>query len=207
LIAACRVFARATSRLFWRIEFHGIENIPDPSFGGFIIAANHQTYIDPVWISIPVYHDIRYLAWDRAFEWPLLGTMIERLGAMPVRLERGSTYSSLRVSLQILKEGRAVMIFPEGEREFADGEVMKFRTGAVHLAAKSGVPILPVTIKGANKVWPREQKIPRLRKVEIYYHPLMYATKTPADNISKQLLNEKNDLLRQTILSPLIDAD
>ena len=52
------------SRLFWKIEFHGVENVPEQ--GGLIIAANHQTYIDPFWLSLPIKRPTRYLAWSAA---------------------------------------------------------------------------------------------------------------------------------------------
>ena len=67
------------------------------------------------------------------------------------------------------------MIFPEGAREFADGKLLKFKTGAVRMAIEAGVPILPVTLRGANKVWAREMKFPRpFRKIEVIFHPLFH---------------------------------
>lgn len=203
MITACRIFAKAVSRLFWRIGFRGTDNIPAPASGGFIIAANHQTYFDPFWISIPINKVIRYLAWDRAFRWPLVGCLIRRLGALPVRLGRGGTYGSLRVSLEVLKSDGAVMIFPEGEREFSDGSLLEFKPGAVRLAAKSGVPILPVTIKGGNRVWPRGWLVPRPRKVEIIYHPVVCVSDLDSENPSVEGLRRKTDILKEIIGRPL----
>ena len=205
LIAACRVFAKTVSRLFWRIEFRGTANIPDNSSGGFIIAANHQTYLDPVWISIPILRAIHYLAWDRAFRWPVVGYFIRHLGALPVRLGRGATYGSLRASLDVLRAGGTIMIFPEGEREFADGKLLAFKPGAVRLAATSGVPILPVTIKGGNRVWPRGSLIPRPRKVEIIYHPVFRVSDIYSEDPSSTDLRQKTDLLKAIVGRPLSD--
>lgn len=203
MITACRVFAKAVSRLFWRIEFFGTNNIPAPSTGGFIIAANHQTYFDPVWISIPINKVIRYLAWDRAFRWPLVGCFIRRLGALPVRLARGGTYGSLRVSLEVLEAGGAVMIFPEGEREYSDGTMLAFKPGAVRLAAKGGVPVLPVTIKGGNRVWPRGWFFPRPRKVQVFYHPVVCVSDIDSEFPSAEELKRKTEILREIIARPL----
>ena len=202
-VRACRLFAHAVSRLLWRIEFHGVTNIPGPDYGGYVIASNHQTYIDPVWVSIPIKQNIRYLAWDRAFEWPLIGHLITWLGAMPVRLERGSTISSLRKTLEIVKNGQKVMVFPEAEREFSDGKLLEFRTGVVQIALKTGVPILPVTIVGGNKVWPRDYRIPRLRKVKVFYHKLIEPKSEVHKRLSKEQIAQLNEALRKTIESKL----
>ena len=59
------------SRALWKIEFYGVENVPER--GGLIIAANHQTYLDPFWLSLPIKRPTRYLAWSAAFRWPLVG--------------------------------------------------------------------------------------------------------------------------------------
>src|SRR5690349_12970541 len=56
------------SRVLWKIEFVGVENVPVE--GGVIIAANHQTYLDPFWLSLKIKRPIRYLAWSAAFRWP-----------------------------------------------------------------------------------------------------------------------------------------
>lgn len=169
----CRLVARLVSRAFWRIEFHDTENIPPAGAGGFVIASNHPTYFDPVWVSIPVRHDIRYLAWDAAFGWPVIGFVIRRLGAMPVRIERGSSPGTLKKAMAAVKRGAALMVFPEGSREFSEGELLSFRTGAAQISIKTGVPILPVTIVGGNRVWPRGFRVPRPGKVRIYFHPLI----------------------------------
>ena len=60
-----RPMVAATSRVLWKIEFAGVENIP--ATGGVVIAANHQTYIDPFWLSLKIKRPTRYLAWSAAF--------------------------------------------------------------------------------------------------------------------------------------------
>ncbi len=104
------------SRLFWKIEFSGVENIP--TNGGVVIAANHQTYLDPFWLSLQVKRPTRYLAWSDAFRWPIVGRGLVWLGAWPLALE-GSDPGAIRRSLQWLREGGVVVIFPEGGRSTA----------------------------------------------------------------------------------------
>jgi 1-acyl-sn-glycerol-3-phosphate acyltransferase len=164
------------SRVFWKIEFTGTENVPRN--GGLIIAANHQTYIDPFWLSLPIKRPTRYLAWSAAFKWPIVGKCLTWFGAWPLALE-GSDPAAIRRSLQWLRDGGAVVIFPEGGRSTASGELERFKAGAVRLALEADVPILPVTIKGGNQVWPRGWKLPHLGKVVITYHPLYHISPGP----------------------------
>jgi 1-acyl-sn-glycerol-3-phosphate acyltransferase len=159
------------SDLFWRIEYKGVENIPAES--GLIIASNHQSYGDPVWLSIPVKRPIRYLAWSEAFSWPIVGKAITWMGAWPLQIE-GSDPAAIRRSLNWLREHGAVVIFPEGGRGSADGSMIRMKGGAVRMALEAGVPILPVSIRGANKVWPSDKLFPRPGKVEITYHPVIH---------------------------------
>ena len=163
--------AHFVSKSLWRIRFEGVEHIPAADAGGLIIAANHQTYVDPFWISIPIKRPIRYLAWSEAFKWPLLGRLMELFGAWPLQVE-GSDPAAIRRSLQWLRDGGAVVIFPEGERACSDGEMKKFKAGAARMALEANVPILPVTIRGAHRVWPRGWRFPRLNQIEIVYHSL-----------------------------------
>jgi 1-acyl-sn-glycerol-3-phosphate acyltransferase len=165
---ALRPAVFAVSRVLWRISVRGVEHVPIA--GGLVIAANHQTYADPFWIGSRVNRPVRYLAWNEAFKWPLVGRALELLGAWPLALERGNP-TAYRRSLQWLRGGGAVMIFPEGQRAFADGELVRFKAGAVRLALEAGVPILPVTVRGGQRVWPRGRRLPRTGRVEIVFHP------------------------------------
>lgn len=170
-----RVGGRNLSRAAWRIRFEGVENVPPVERGGLVVASNHQTYFDPFWISICIPRPTRYLAWDEAFEWPVIGRAMEMLGSWPLQLEGGDP-SAIRRSLQWLRRGGAVVIFPEGGRERADGAMLKFKPGAARMALESGTPILPVTISGAHRVWPRGWRFPRPGRVRIVYHPLYHVT-------------------------------
>ncbi len=164
-----RPVVRALCRLLWRIRWFERQYIPES--GALIIAANHQTYIDPFWISSPIKRPVRFLAWDAAFNWPLVGPIMRLLGAWPLQLE-GSDPGPIRRSMQWLREGGAVVIFPEGGRGNPDGTMIRFKPGAVRMALETGAAILPVTIRGGNLVWPSSRRVPRLASVEIVYHPL-----------------------------------
>jgi len=194
-----RPIVEVVSRVCWKIEFAGVENIPES--GGVIVAANHQTYIDPFWLSLRIKRPIRYLAWSAAFRWPLVGKCLIWLGAWPLALE-GSDPSAIRRSLQWLREGGVVVIFPEGARSSATGGLERFKAGAVRLALEANVPILPVTVRGGNRVWPRGWRVPRCNKVIITYHPLEYPQQPP-DEETRAFARRESERLAKVIQSAL----
>jgi len=194
-----RPMVGVVSRVFWKIEFAGVENVP--ADGGVIIAANHQTYLDPFWLSLRIKRPIRYLAWSAAFTWPVVGKCITWFGAWPLALE-GSDPAAIRSSLQWLRNGGAVVIFPEGARSTVSGSLDRFKAGAVRLALEAQVPILPVTIKGGNRVWPRGWRFPRPGKVVVTYHPLIHAEPCPNEE-TRACARRESEHLAQVIASAL----
>jgi 1-acyl-sn-glycerol-3-phosphate acyltransferase len=195
LFEVCRFIGLTLSKILWRIEFCGTENVPPDTGRGLIIAPNHQTYCDPVWVTLPVKRKFRYMAWDAAFEWFFVGGLMRRLGAFPVNTQgKRGKLNALKSAVKFLREGATLIVFPEGEREFADGKFLPFKPGAAWLALEADVPILPVTISGGNKVWAQGMKYPRPGKVKIIYHPI-YEPAKPANKADEdrhiEMINEK----------------
>jgi 1-acyl-sn-glycerol-3-phosphate acyltransferase len=131
----------------------GIENInPDKTY---VICANHQSQVDiPVlFAALPM--PIRFLAKRSLFYIPLFGWSLYLAGFVPI--DRGSSSrarKSLRRGAQRIKTGPCLMVFPEGTRS-PDGKIHDFMSGAFTLAIKSGVPILPVAIRGSYEIVPK----------------------------------------------------
>ncbi len=145
------------------------------------------------------------MAWDEAFDLFMVGRVLNKLGAFPTSLQRGGTIKALKESLKILKNKGTLVIFPEGEREFSDGALLDFKTGVSRLALETGVSILPVTIRGADKIWSRDHKFPKPGKVNIFYHPLIKVPDITEDEDNRdQFILDLTEELKNIISSKLI---
>jgi 1-acyl-sn-glycerol-3-phosphate acyltransferase len=140
-----------------------------PEEGAVIIAGNHPSYLDPLLVGLPIRRKIRFMAWDALFRIPLLGQVIKAVGAFPVDIRRGRGEAAFREALRVLEGGEALGIFPEGQRsdQAAMGDL---RAGVARLAIETGAPIVPVTIGGATRAWPKWKLLPRSARIVVRYH-------------------------------------
>lgn len=167
LIRLLRPVAFWWTRVCYRMEFVGVERVPET--GPIILTPNHVTYLDPIWVSIPVERRIFYMAWDAIFRIPVFSSVVRLFGAFPVRIE-GHDRGAMREARCHLAAGHALMVFPEGGRT-TTGRLMPFKAGAFRLALFAGTVVVPVTIEGAHEIWPAGRLLPRLRgRVRITYH-------------------------------------
>lgn len=150
-------------RVLFRIEHRGFEKVPPA--GPILIVPNHVCYFDPFWIGVAIHRRLRFMAWDRIFAIPGVASLFRWLAAFPVSLAAPES-SAYRASLEILRRGEALMIFPEGGRS-PDGSVQPFKEGAARLALRGGATIVPVAILGGHDVWGPQRWLPRPRKVVV----------------------------------------
>lgn len=155
-------------RVLFAVEYHGVENIPPR--GAVIIAGNHPSYLDPVLVLLPVNRKIRFMAWDALFRVPVLGQLIRAFGSFPVDIRKGKGESAFREAVKVLNDGDALGIFPEGQRS-EQGPMGELRTGVARLAIETGAAIVPVTIGGAYRAWPKWKLLPKPAKIIVKYHP------------------------------------
>jgi 1-acyl-sn-glycerol-3-phosphate acyltransferase len=194
LIEIFRPVVRFFCRLMFRVQFHGVENVPMD--GACVIASNHVTYADPVWINIPVRRQLYFMAWHQLFRIPGLGQLIRSLGAFPVSLDTADP-SAHRTAIDLIRKGKLLAIFPEGGRG-QDGKMKPFKMGAFRLALVYGVPIVPVTIHGADKIWPVGRFLPRPGRLKIVYHPPVVVEQAPP-SITRAELKSRARILAQQI--------
>lgn len=141
---------RALFGTLWRLRIHGARNVPKD--GPLIVACNHVSYLDPPVLGSACPRRIQYMAKQELFSIPVLGPAIRAVGAYPVD-RKGSAVAAIKRSVEVLKRGGAVGIFPEGTRNRdGSGEV---HSGVALLASLSGAPVLPACLTGtarANKL-------------------------------------------------------
>ncbi|MEK7449653.1 MAG: lysophospholipid acyltransferase family protein [Planctomycetota bacterium] len=165
---SCLLFSWIIALCFFRFRVYGRKNVPDG--GGALIAANHQSYFDPPFVSVgTVLRPVHFLARQELFEvnW-FFKTLISSLYTIP--LER-RTYDSqgLRTAIHVLKKGGLLLIFPEGGRSW-NGELRLPKKGLTLIARKANVPIIPALIEGSYQAWPRRKTLPwRFYPIKIKY--------------------------------------
>lgn len=142
-------------RLFYRLKVFGRENFPK---GKTIIASNHSSFLDPPAIAVSCPTEIHFLARASLFKKFLLGRLITNLNSHPIGSK--SDLSILKLILQLLSQGKKVLLFPEGTRS-KTGELGKILPGIGFLAYHSKAPILPILIKGTEHIWPAKKRFPK----------------------------------------------
>jgi 1-acyl-sn-glycerol-3-phosphate acyltransferase len=167
LFSIIKFVARPLFRVLFSVEHHGVENVPEK--GAVIIAGNHPSYLDPLLVGLPIKRTIRFMAWDALFKIPLFGQIIKAVGAFPVDIRKGRGEAAYRQALRVLESGDALGVFPEGQRsdQAAMGDL---RAGVARLAVETGAPIVPVTIGGVMRAWPKWKLLPRSAKIVVRYH-------------------------------------
>lgn len=140
-------------KVFFRVRITGQENLPE---GASVVCANHTSMLDPFFAAmlfttknLPV-----FMGKIELFRIPVIGAVLRTIEAIPV--DRGSTsISTLRDAINHLKNGRKVVIFPEGTRVSGEADVAGAKTGAAMIACRAGVSMLPVYISGKKRIFGR----------------------------------------------------
>jgi 1-acyl-sn-glycerol-3-phosphate acyltransferase len=137
---------RALFRIYFytlcRLRVIGKQNVPTE--GPVVLCANHTSLLDPPLLGSPLHRKVHFMAKAELFDVPVLGTVISKVGAFPVK-RGGVSRESIRLATSLLKEGKVMGIFPEGSRSNSGGMGQK---GAASLALKSGATVVPVAIIG-----------------------------------------------------------
>jgi 1-acyl-sn-glycerol-3-phosphate acyltransferase len=155
-----------------------------------ILAANHESYLDPPLIGMLFPRPIRFIAWDGLFKIPGFAWLLRALGAVPVSQQnKNSAASLLRDVMDFIKNGYSVLIFPEGERS-PDGRLLPFEGGVALISSKTDTPIVPAWIDGTFEAYPLSKKIPRPRKVVITFGEPIFPSALP-DGMSEKERREE----------------
>jgi 1-acyl-sn-glycerol-3-phosphate acyltransferase len=159
----------------FRLRAKGLENVPRS--GGFVVAANHTSNLDPWPLGLPLFPKrwLRFMGKSELFN-PVLGPIIRAGGAFPVRRGERDT-EAIRTAVDLCGSGEIVVMFPEGTRR-QKGLRKKWEarphTGAARIALEAGCPLVPAAIRGTDR-------ISRLGPIRVAYGPPV-----PLDDLAAQ---------------------
>ncbi|MEO6886666.1 MAG: lysophospholipid acyltransferase family protein [Jatrophihabitantaceae bacterium] len=189
-------------RLIYRPEITGLGHIPRS--GAVILAGNHISFSDEIFTPLAARRQVTYLAKSEYFDAPgirgkAMAAFFNGLGHVPV--DRESTHAaaaSIQICVDVLAQGRAFGIFPEGTRS-PDGQLYKFRTGVARVALRSGAPVIPVGIFGTREVNPAGSKRWYRAPVTVRFGAPMHFGHLAAQERSSRVLREVTETVRAAV--------
>ncbi len=209
-----RVFSipvRLLLDFFFHFKVKGKENLKELGNRGAILAANHGSFIDPPAIGAALgpfspFLPLRFLAKESFFKFPnffFSGILFYVLGAFPVKRGLGDLRLTLKKGIEILKKGGTIVIFPEGKMtrigdlKTGFGQLQKGRRGVVFLAQETGVPIVPIGLKGNFKALKLDIFFLRRRYLEVVFgKPIFISKKLTLEQGADLIMFEIQKLLK-----------
>ncbi len=155
--------SKAIAKTFFNYRVIGAENMIEE--GPCIIAANHCSYLDPPLVGVACKRAIHYLARKSLLDIPVLGPILPELNVIPVD-QKNADRSALMGAIRVVRNGGAVLIFPEGTRSH-DGKLQPAQPGIGMIAAKTGAPVVPVRISGSYDAFPKGARVPQSAPVKV----------------------------------------
>lgn len=182
-----RLVAILVFKIVFRTKVFGKKYIPKK--GSFILASNHLSYLDPIVIGVACPRRLNFMARHDLFYNPFFSWLLTKLGAFPVK-RNSPDLSALKEAMKRLKEGDALVLFPEGSRQF-DGLSAEPHSGIGFLAAKLDAPVIPAFVKGTEKALPKRAKFIRLEKISVYFGmQISIERRMPYQDIARRIMEE-----------------
>ncbi len=178
---------KVISFFYFPRRIYGREHIS--ATGGFIIASNHVSNLDPVVMGISAIRRINFMAKIELFQKQKqpLGFILKELGSFPVK-RGGADLGAIKEALKRLKKGAPILIFVEGTRRIGKAP-FQAQAGVGFLAVKSGVPVIPVFVSGTAKVMPPGSRSWTRHPVSVRYGPpVVFDPKAPYEAIADTIL-------------------
>lgn len=140
---------------YLRLAVKGRQNIPCE--GGFILAGNHASYLDPVAFGVASPRHLSYMARGTLFRNRFFGWLLRKVSVFPLKRSSADP-GAIKEALRRLKNGDGLLLFPEGTR-IQSGTMAQGLAGAAFLARKSGVPVVPACIEGSDRAMPKKARV------------------------------------------------
>jgi len=193
-----RAFLTPFLMVLFRPKVIGLRNVPVT--GPVILASNHLSFSDSIFMPLVVPRKVTFLAKSEYFTAPGPKGLLKKLtflalGQVPVDRSGGRrSEAALITGLKVLSDGNCLGIYPEGTRS-PDGRLYKGRTGLVRLALESGAPIIPVAMFDTDKIQPTGKVIPKIMRVKMVFGEPIYL-KGDSTNL-QELRDLTDDLMRK----------
>lgn len=184
--SALRGLAIVVFKIFFAIKIEGKENIPYR--GGVILASNHLSYLDPIVLGIFVPRRVNFMAKEELFENFFFRWLIIKLGAFPIKKEKIDRITYKKI-LKLLEKEEVVVLFPEGTRSI-DGRIGQLQAGTARIALKANVPLIPIVVRGTEKVLPRGKKVIKLARIRAWAGKPLKKNMTSDKEITKKDIEE-----------------
>jgi 1-acyl-sn-glycerol-3-phosphate acyltransferase len=162
---SCQIVLRLVFLVWLRYRAIGTRHIPES--GGGLVIANHQSFLDPLLVGLPLNRPVSYIARDSLFRVPVVGWILRKTYVMPINRDGGSP-AIIKETIRRMDAGFLCGVFPEGTRS-RDGAVADFKPGFIALVRRGRVPIYPVGIAGANRAFGRGSWFIKPRKVCVVF--------------------------------------
>jgi 1-acyl-sn-glycerol-3-phosphate acyltransferase len=186
-------------RTIGRLCFHYRVVGAVPRTGGFIVAANHASYLDIPLLGCGMRRRAWYLGRSDLFPVPGLNEICQWLGWIPLRTGRLDR-DAFGKAVTLIKEGKVVVIFPEGSRSL-DGRLQSPKPGIGVIVAQTGCPVVPAYLKGTYDVLPSGTMWPRFRPVSVFYGDSLTFPRSGEGGEAKQFYQEVSRTVMDRIAS------
>ena len=159
---------RMAYQMWFRGDVAGLENLPET--GGYIVAANHVSHLDPPIVGQFLPRQVAFFARKTLWKPGLAAWWLTAVGTIPVDRDGGTSLDAIKRVLQALAGGKVVIMFPEGTRS-PNGELQSAKPGIGLLACKAHVPVVPARIFGSFEAFGRDGKLRLGSPVSVTYGP------------------------------------
>jgi 1-acyl-sn-glycerol-3-phosphate acyltransferase len=180
----CCNLIKLVGRIFFRLRWLHRERMIN--HGPVILAANHQSFLDPPFAGSASRRAIYFLARRTLLDGRFFGWLLPKLNVIPVDSESGKDRTALKALIRILRAGEGTLVFPEGQRT-PDGKLQPAQPGLGLVIAKTLAPVVPIRIFGAYEAWPIHKKWPRPGRVTVVVGEPIYFTEKDLEPRGKDL--------------------
>ncbi|CAN5587484.1 hypothetical protein BH23ACT3_BH23ACT3_15470 [soil metagenome] len=190
-----RVVVTGVVRLCTRMSIDGREHVPRT--GAYVLAPVHRSYVDSPIVACVTRRRMRFMGKDSVWKNRPAGWLASALGAFPVT--RGSAdREALSRCVAVLESGDPLVLFPEGERK-SGPTVQPLFDGAVYIAVKASVPIVPVGIGGSERVMPKGVRFPRPHRVHVIVGEPIEPPRTQTGRLPRSAVREHSERLHSEL--------